>query len=388
MEEAGLFDERDPDLLAIREWARTTETGSRTDLSFYPKEETWSKVCSEADSCRGLRCSNREGCFVLKARREAASAKILIANHHLLFADLALRVAGSGFDDPAALPAFRRVIFDEAHNVEKAATSFFSQSFSRFMIMRFLGRLLRRRKGRVTGHFPALARLLGRSTLAKRVPELIDAVQARAEELDEASLEIMGNESSVLLDGGTLPDFRAGAGSALSNLAFAIREMAEAFDEVFERIGEKEEKKEEGEPSAKENLVWDCRVQLSRLAGIADICDRFRTEEAGRNDIFWLEARDRAVRFVITPLDIGPLMKEAVFEPIKTVIFTSATLTVAESFSFWAGRIGLSDLAAREPDIPCLSLPLSTTRSTFSWAFPPTPRPRTPRSTRTSWRAS
>jgi ATP-dependent DNA helicase DinG len=125
LDEAELFEERDPDLLSIREWARTTETGSRTDLSFYPKEETWSKVCSEADACLGLRCAHREGCFVLKARREASSAKVLIANHHLLFADLALRLQGS-FDDPAVLPPFRRVIFDEAHNVEKAATSFFS----------------------------------------------------------------------------------------------------------------------------------------------------------------------------------------------------------------------------------------------------------------------
>ena len=155
IEEAGLFDERDPELIAIREWARTTETGSRTDLSFYPAEETWSKVCSEADACLGLRCSHREGCFVLKARRDASSAKILVANHHLLFADLAMRITGTGFDDPAVLPAFRRVVFDEAHNVEKAATSFFSQSSSRFGILRFLGRLHRHRKGRVTGPEPA-----------------------------------------------------------------------------------------------------------------------------------------------------------------------------------------------------------------------------------------
>jgi ATP-dependent DNA helicase DinG len=141
LEEMGLFDERDPELLSIREWGRTTETGSRTDLSFYPSDETWSRVCSEADTCLGLRCANREGCFVVKARREASSAKILIANHHLLFADLALRLSGSGYDDPAVLPPFRRVIFDEAHNVEKAASSFFSQSFSRFTINRHLGRL-------------------------------------------------------------------------------------------------------------------------------------------------------------------------------------------------------------------------------------------------------
>jgi ATP-dependent DNA helicase DinG len=359
LEEMGLFEEQDEDLLSIKEWSRTTETGSRTDLSFYPPEETWSKVCSEADTCLGLRCSHREGCFILKARREASAAKILIANHHLLFADLAFRMAGSGFDDPAVLPPFRRVIFDEAHNVEKAATSFFSQSFSRFMILRFLGRLYRRRRGRVTGHFPAIARALGTSSLSKRVPELIQAVQDRSEELDAAIIGLLGDEGSLLLDGTAQPRFHEASSVGLGNLSFAIRELSEAFAEIFEKIDAATAPDPRMSDSLQENVVWDCRVQLSRLSGIADICDRFRNEEAGGNDIFWLEAlrsnrgrseeKDRAVRLVITPLSIGPLMREAVFEPIKTAVFTSATLTVAGSFSFWAGRIGLDNDIDREP---------------------------------------
>jgi ATP-dependent DNA helicase DinG len=359
LEEMSLFEEKDQDLLAIKEWSRTTETGSRTDLSFYPPEEAWSRVCSEADTCLGLRCSHREGCFVLKARREASAAKILIANHHLLFADLAFRMAGSGFDDPAVLPPFRRIIFDEAHNVEKAATSFFSQSFSRFMILRFLGRLYRRRRGRVSGHFPAIARALGGSPLNKRVPELIQAVQDRAEELDAAVIGLLGDEGSLLLDGNVQPRFHEASAAALGNLSFAIRELSEAFDEVFEKLDDTAAPDQKAGDSLQENSVWDCRVQMSRLSGIADICDRFRNEEAGGNDIFWLEAlrssrgrseeRDRAVRLVITPLSIGPLMREAVFEPIKTAVFTSATLTVAGSFSFWAGRIGLDGDSGREP---------------------------------------
>ena len=360
LDEMGLFDERDPDLLSIREWARTTETGSRTDLSFYPSEETWSKVCSEADACLGLRCSHREGCFVLKARREASAAKVLVANHHLLFADLAFRMAGGGFDDPAVLPPFRRIVFDEAHNVEKAATSFFSQSFSRFVILRYLGRLYRRRKGgKVTGHFPVLARLLGKSDLAKKVPELILAVQDRAEEVDEAILGFLGDQSEMLLEAGALPGFRDAVGGTLGNLSFSIRELADAFDEVFEKLDSRATGTEKQKDTDRDATVWDCRVQISRLSGIADVSDRFRHDEAGQNDIFWLESmksnrgstetQTRSVRLVITPLDIGPLMREAVFEPIKTAVFTSATLTVAGSFAFWAGRIGLSDAGEREP---------------------------------------
>jgi ATP-dependent DNA helicase DinG len=358
LEEMGLFDERDPELLSIREWARTTETGSRTDLSFYPADETWSRVCSEADACLGLRCNHREGCFVLKARREASSARILIANHHLLFADLALRLEGSGFDDPAVLPPFRRVIFDEAHNVEKAATSFFSQSFSRFTIMRHLGRLYRKRKGRVTGHLPAVLRFLGKSPLAGRVAGLVDAVHDRAGELDAAVMNLLAGEPALLLDSGTMPGFREGAGAELGNLSFSIRELGDVFEEVLEKL-EATASPGAAEDSPQETIAWDCRVQLTRLLGIADMIDRFRLGEAGENDIFWLESlrsgrrgegeQEQTVRLVITPLEVGPLMREAVFQPLRTSVFTSATLTVAGSFSYWAGRLGLSAADEKEP---------------------------------------
>ena len=284
LDELSLFDERDTELLSIREWARTTETGSRTDLSFFPSDDTWSRVCSEADACLGLRCGHRDGCFVLKARREASSAQVLIANHHLLFADLAFRMAGSGFDDPAVLPPFRRLVFDEAHNVEKAATSFFSQSFYRYLVLRFLGRLLRRRKGKVTGHFPLLVRRLKGSDLATRVPELIQAVQGRAEELDDSLLALLGDEPAHLLDAGTMPAFRDVAAGGLGNLSFAIRELAEAFDDVFEAF--EDEGRPPGPrgdaPTPEQAALWDCRVQLTRLSGIADVADRFRTGEPGR----------------------------------------------------------------------------------------------------------
>ena len=348
LEEMSLFEEQDPDLLAIQEWARTTETGSRTDLSFYPADELWSRVCSEADACQGLRCRYREGCFVLRARREAASARVLVANHHLLFADLAFRMAGSGFDDPAVLPPFKRIIFDEAHNIEKAATSFFSQSFSRFLVQRFLGRLHRRRRGRVTGHFPALAKLLGRSGLSRKIPLLIAEVQEKVEALDAACLPLLGEEAALLLDSEALPRLSEAAGGMLASLSASIRALDGSFVEAFEKAGEKPLSAEA------ENVVWECKVQLSRLNGIADICDRFRAGEPGPNDIFWMEAAkgakaERAVRLVITPLAIGPLMQQAVFEPFKTVVLTSATLTVAGRFTYWAGRIGLGARGAREP---------------------------------------
>ncbi len=362
LEEMSLFEDRDPELLAIREWARTTETGSRTDLSFYPSEEVWSRVCSEADACLGLRCGHRDGCFVLKARREASAAQVLVANHHLLFADLALRMAGSGYEDPAVLPPFRRIVFDEAHNIEKAATSFFSQSFSRFAVARFLGRLYRRRRGRVTGLFPQIVRFLGGSEFSQRLPPLVFTALERCDEVDAACLSLMGEEGSLLLDRQDLPGFLQACEGPLANLSFALQEVVRVFGDAIEAV-------EAGQKGPEmENTLWDCRVQLTRLSGIVEICDRFRAGDPGKNDIFWLEslrrrrgageeespaaaapATEKSVRLVITPLDIGPLMRDAVYEPIKTAVFTSATLTVAGSFAFWSNRIGLDRGVGREP---------------------------------------
>ncbi|MCX7028603.1 MAG: helicase c2 [Spirochaetes bacterium] len=359
-EETTLFEEPDGELAAIGDWALTTSTGDRTDLSFFPSDEIWSRVCSEPDACHGLRCSRREGCFVLRARREASAAVVLVANHHLLFADLAFRMDGGGFEDPAVLPPYRRVIFDEAHNVEKAATSFFSRSFNRFSLTRYLNRLHRRRKGKVVGLVPMLAKLSGHPL--KGVPGLIAAVREAADGLDERCIGLMGEEGSFLLEPGSHDRFLEETGSALADLSAAIRSLAESLTEAAGLAAAKNEKETE-------NLAWEVRVQLNRLSEAAGIADLFRAAEIAGSDVYWMETlRGRrtggergparpaapgepargAARLVITPLDIGPLMREAVYEPLSTVVFTSATLTVADSFAYWAGRIGLDARAGRE----------------------------------------
>lgn len=363
VEETTLFDEPDSELAAIGEWALTTSTGDRTDLSFYPSDETWFRVCSEPDACLGLRCSRRDGCFVLRARREASAASVLVANHHLLFADLALRLAGGGFEDPAVLPPYRRVVFDEAHNVEKAATSFFSRSFNKFSLMRYLNRLHRRRKGRVVGLVPMLAKISGQPL--KGVPGLIASVREAAEALDERAAGLMGEEGSFLLEPASRDRFLEESGEALAELSAAIRTLADSLTEAVERAAAK------SGPET-ENIAWECRVQLNRLSEAAGVAERFRAAEIAGNDIYWMEAlrgsggstargtqgvgsgdaprepARSAARLVITPLDIGPMMRDAVYGPLPTVVLTSATLTVADNFAYWAGRIGLDARAGRE----------------------------------------
>ena len=136
MNEPLLDTEEQTQIKDIAAWADTSEIGSRSDLAFMPVEGLWSRVCSEADNCMSMHCTERERCFVMQLRREAADAKILVVNHHLLFADLAARRSGAGYDAAVVLPPYSRVIIDEAHTIEDAATSFFSREFSRLGVFR------------------------------------------------------------------------------------------------------------------------------------------------------------------------------------------------------------------------------------------------------------
>jgi ATP-dependent DNA helicase DinG len=346
-EEASLFEEPEGGLAAIRRWAEATTTGSRSDLPDYPSDELWSRVCSEADACHGLRCPHREGCFVLKARREAAAARVLVANHHLLFSDLAMRVSGTGYDVAAVLPPFQRIIFDEAHNIERSATSYFSVQFSRLQVAKIASRLYKEKKRKRHGLILGLERLLeGRGRLAE-VRRTIAAVLACSESLDASALALMQGQPALRLP----PGLQGGGAeeklaSSLAELIRSIGLLGVQLERLFDEL-----EGEEGTPES--YFVFECRIQLRRLQSVAETAQRFLRSQEHPADVFWLEARkdhlgEPYVRFTITPLAIAPMMAEAVYRPYRSVLFTSATLTVGGDFDYWKSRVGLSQLRFRE----------------------------------------
>ncbi len=349
LEETTLFDEEDDALQAIQAWSAATTTGSRSELPFYPSDELWSRVCSEADACLGLRCASREGCFVLKARREAAACRVLVANHHLLFSDLALRLSGMGFDTAAVLPPFQRIIFDEAHNVERNATSYFSESFARGQIMKYAGRLYREKKGRRSGLLLALEKVFGRSGQLAELRQLLAALADKSSLLDAKAARLLGSRTTFRLK--SAAGDTADVGPALSELLLEpLTDLAVTITTLQARFA----RVVEGFPAEQEEnpLVFESRLQMRRLGRVAEICQRFLRYQENREEIYWLESRksfrgETYVRFVITPLDVSTVMKQAVYEPYETVVFTSATLTVGRRFDYWKNRLGLASPAVR-----------------------------------------
>ncbi len=334
LEENALFKEAGGELDTIREWIKSSETGSRSDLPFYPLQETWQKVCSETDACMGLRCRHRESCFVLRARREAASANLLVVNHHLLFSDLALRMDGAGFEGGAVLPAFSRLVFDEAHTIERSATSFFSKTYQLPSLLKQLNRLRRAQGRRSFGALVSLQRLSSKPELFDSLPGSLSRVRSSAAELNQAGLDLLAGSSSL-----RLVAVQEGPTSAL------LESMARLRSDITSLITRISSALESVNADEDDNDLFEANTIMERLSSVASVLGGFREFGSRPESVFWLEARghrdQRFVSFIETPLDIGPLMREAVYEPFRTLVFTSATMTVRDSFSFWMGRVGL-----------------------------------------------
>jgi ATP-dependent DNA helicase DinG len=344
LEENSLFAGEDSGLEALSRWAEETPTGSRSDLPFFPEEGLWSRVCSEADSCTGLRCPNRERCFLLKARREAAAAKVLVVNHHLLFSDLALRIKGAGFDNTAVLPPFHRIVFDEAHNIESSATSFFSESFSRFVIYRYLSRLLRHRGRWSGGLLPKLGSLPGGKVLLEKVPGQTALIREQAGILEAATLPIIGDGGTFRITEDTISAAEGTFLPPLWDLQRKILDLVETVTDFFTSLPDEDLERSE---------VFETRMLLRRFESLAGVCEQFRDPGERPERVFWIEKRrtgtgDIFLQYTSTPLDITRVMREAVYEPFDTVVFTSATLTVNRSFQYWKTRIGLTGYEGAE----------------------------------------
>jgi len=353
------------ELRQLISWARRSKDGSKSDLSQIPRPEIWEQLASESDTCTRGKCPFFRNCFVNRARRLASRANILVVNHHLLFADLALRHEISGLNEAAVLPPYQRIVFDEAHHLEEVATHYFGSRITRTGLLRLFGRLYRRQKNNIKGLLPAAAAKTARSgagEIQRRLQSVVhDRLIPEITALEQSTHEVMDRLSERLreLSG------ENGEGErklrmlpAATDTLWAEGEWRDLFEGYLQRL------KELGQAlSTVSGLLTDIeartRLDLSsieieisaisgRLTAAADILRDVLFGDDEEN-IRWVElgafpVRKNVLRFQSSPLVIDPLMNAAVYDVYPTVILTSATLTVEGSFDFLAGRIGLSHL--------------------------------------------
>jgi ATP-dependent DNA helicase DinG len=342
--ERDLFAGESGELGAIIEWATHTADGSRAALPFMPTESLWGRVNAEFDACMGARCAYRDDCFVAAVKREAADAGLLVVNHSLLFADAEARLSGAGYEGAAVLPPYKRLVFDEAHGIEAAATSFFSAELSRFRLLKQLNRLFRVQRGRVSGLLVGLQALTdGTQDMIEAVSAAIESVKAAAETAESCGMNALGAEHAFRVTPSTEARI-APLLAAFEQTGDSIEQCAALILRGIDRIDE--EKREDA-------AMWETKAVVRRLKECALFCRTFREWGEHSDTVFWLEKRaprdgNEAAQFpafVQTPLEIGAKMNVGVFEPAESVVCTSATLRTGATgtdagFTYWLTRTG------------------------------------------------
>ncbi len=284
----------------LREFRATTQRGERSELSGVPEDAPiWGEVHSGTDTRIGARCQHYEACFVTRMRRDAEAAQIVVVNHHLFFADLALRSPHAG-----ALPDFDAVIFDEAHQIEDVVTEFFGVRVSTTRLA-----VLARDAERAF-------RAAGRFALAE---PLITGVLACASAFF-ASLP-RGRESEV----GRQPLSR-------EILTGRVREPMLQLDAALEALAS-QAKLDAHESEAVVHVGK--RVQRMR-DDVALIVDGQSSSQ-----VLWSETRGKSTSLGASPVDVGDILRERLFDRGGSVVLTSATLTAGGSFSFIKERLGI-----------------------------------------------
>ncbi len=365
--EPGLFaSSEETELQQILQWAEATSDGSRDDLGFNPLPAVWEEVCCEADQCSRVRCREYGRCFFHRARRQAAQANLLVVNHALLLSDLALRQQTDNYNATAVLPPYGRVVIDEAHHLEDVATSYFSGRVTRFAFARTLNRLRHPRKpdkGLLPRFLSQLARELPDSfdELYRGIFERVEKLQQQRQQLlDEAitALEDVGRKLAETLGEEVVEgreirhrlqaDFFAGtcwveivalvepllkqAGGLARKLDQLLKQCEELPDEVADKLS---------------SPLVDLAGIARRLEGIAaDLALFLATSE---DNCVWIEvakgrigrSRGLITRLCSAPLEVGKGLNEALYERFRTVIMTSATLSVAGRFDYFCDRTGL-----------------------------------------------
>ncbi len=283
------------DLHVLDEWKRTTSSGDRAELPLPEDAKIWHHVQSGSDTRIGAKCSHFEECFVTRMRREAERAQLVVVNHHLFFADLALRGPRGG----AVLPDYDVVIFDEAHQIEDVATRFFGTQITSGMIERY-------------------ARDTQRAlTLIKDPTNLVEVARAASEAFFRA-LPHPPEERNAPLPRSVFTD--------------ELEQRFFALDDALEALGAHCHLKR----SESESLG-----QLARRAGkLRDDLARI-TEGASGRSVAWIAKRGHGTAIGVSPIDVSKPLADQLFHRVDTVVCTSATLTTARDFDFIKNRLGL-----------------------------------------------
>lgn len=348
--ELKLTPEEQVEILPLVTWLEETATGDvseNTGFNLNRNLSLWNKLCSESDYCLEQRCKYFDRCFLQRVRQAARQAQIVVVNHSLLFSDLA--------SDNTILSNYMYLIFDEAHNVEKVATEYLGRELSLWRVRNLLDRLYAR-EAVETGLLVSLHRKvehIGKEALREAFLAQIELVTELVELGWRAAGDFFHHLAQRVLQGTTGPDghYRRklrykrdsnlfdpdsveGLIGALGCLRVELSKLAEWIRDL-----------PEGAIDSREEILHDLAARTLECEAIIDDT-LFLTGAEDDDSVYWLELPPREgrsnVRLLAAPLNIGELMKVYLYDRLHCIVFTSATLTVGDSFDYIIARLGLN----------------------------------------------
>jgi ATP-dependent DNA helicase DinG len=349
----------------IAEWERTTETGDRAELSALPESSAlWHKLDARSDACLGSTCPDYRRCFITEMRRRALESDLIIVNHHLFFADTAVRLAAGSAPDAGILPESAAVIFDEAHELEEVASQYFGRSLSNLRfedLARDTDVLLRGHSGAT--QIPALTQQLRERArlFFAALPMPADGRHSftdRQEFLESSgdlylavrsTLKLIEAEMERLTEVDEAHGLEARAATLRSDLEFMLESTASNMVFWLERRGSPQTAERGGALKGHDRGTHP--VGGSRAEKDSQTTGALAPE--GRSFSSLPQRPSRAPRTTFlqaTPIDVSQLLHDLVFDRIPTVVLTSATLTVQGGFEHLRRRLGLAD--CRELVVP------------------------------------
>ena len=287
------------DFQIIEQWEKTTEFGDRAEIKTLPESSAaWNKIDARRELCSGQKCAQFDRCFITLMHQRAAQSDIIIVNHHLFFADLAIKEE----DVPGILPEYHAVVLDEAHEIEDVAGQYFGVQVSNY-------------------RFQELRRDIARISRQKQFgSQELDRIIERLEQLAEHFFGLFSNTQG-----------RRG----FDNRSVFLENHAEDYTDLLAvlELTESHLKLLTNQPDEVNPLI---RRTAELMLGL-----KFVLESADSDFVYWVEVRGRGCFLQATPVDVSTLLAGRLFDKLDTVVLTSATLAVAGTFEFAKQRLGL-----------------------------------------------
>jgi ATP-dependent DNA helicase DinG len=314
-------------LQQIGRWSRTTRDGSRSDLAFQPRPFVWDLVESDSGNCLGRACPDYARCFYFQARKRMFGAHLLIVNHALFFSDLALRREGANL-----LPDYKVVVFDEAHVLEDVAADHLGLQIGRGSIEYLLNKLFNHRNGRGLLAFIPSEDAMAQTEIVRHTTDRFFAAirvwaasnrTATGRERERPLPAGRGSESIRVRQPNIVPDL----------LSEELRKLGSCLDKVAEDLDDEQQ--------------IEFIAVADRARGLASGIEQWLAQ-ALEGQVYWIDVtsgRSERIDLCSAPIDVGPALRQQLYDKVPSVILTSATLSAGgkSGFRHFQNRLGLDD---------------------------------------------